>query len=135
MKPELLDRKFHRLHDEVFAEIDCMDCAACCKSISPAMRDVDLVRMSKPLKMKPSKIFQKYMKIDEDGDYVFTSTPCPFLAADNVCKIYDYRPKACREYPHTDRAGMHCILELTFRNYSVCPAVKEIIKRIDLPEI
>ena len=135
MKPSLLDKRFHELHEEVFSEINCLDCAACCKTISPAMRDIDLLRMSKPLKMKPSEIFETYMKKDEDGDYVFRSSPCPFLGSDNACSIYEYRPKACREYPHTNRPRMHQILELTFRNSTVCPAVREILKRIDSTEI
>jgi uncharacterized protein len=131
LKPEILDKHFHKFHEEVIAEIDCMDCAACCKTISPAMRDADLLRMVKPLKMKPSEIFETYMNRDAEGDYVFISSPCPFLAYDNACSIYEHRPGACREYPHTNRVQMHRILELTFRNASVCPAVKEIIIRID----
>jgi Fe-S-cluster containining protein len=131
LKPAILDKYFHTFHEEVFAEINCMDCGACCKTISPAMRDVDLLRMAKPLKMKPSEIFETYMKKDDEGDYVFRSSPCPFLGSDNACSIYDYRPRACREYPHTDRTQMHQILELTFKNASVCPAVKKILKRID----
>ncbi len=30
-------------------------------------------------------------------------SPCPFLGDDNYCSVYEARPKACREYPHTDR--------------------------------
>ena len=135
LKPSILDKLFHQFHEEVFSEIDCLKCAACCKTISPAMRDVDLLRMSKPLKMKPSKIFEKYMNRDEDGDYVFKSSPCPFLASDNACSIYEFRPKACREYPHTNRPQMKQILDLTFKNATVCPAVKEILKRIDSTEV
>ena len=130
MKPEKLDELFHTLHEEVFAQIDCLSCAACCKTISPAVRDVDITRLSKTLKMKPSEISEKYFYRDEEGDYVFHDHPCPFLLSDNKCAVYQSRPGACREYPHTDRVHMHQILELTFRNASVCPAVKEILKKI-----
>jgi Fe-S-cluster containining protein len=75
------------------------------------------------------------MDRDEDGDYVFKSSPCPFLASDNACSIYEFRPKACREYPHTNRPQMKQILDLTFKNATVCPAVKEILKRIDSTEV
>lgn len=44
-----------------------------------------------------------YLRVDEDNDKVFKSMPCPFLGEDNLCSIYDIRPKACREFPHTDR--------------------------------
>mgnify|MGYP003719724549 CR=1 FL=1 len=67
---------------------------------------------------------------DDENDYVLQSSPCTFLNDDNTCFIYDYRPQACREYPHTDRKKMHQILNLTLENTTVCPAVSEIVDRI-----
>jgi uncharacterized protein len=61
---------------------------------------------------------------------VLKSSPCPFLLPDNACMVYEDRPKACREYPHTDRKKMHQILGLTHRNSLVCPAVLKIIDQI-----
>jgi uncharacterized protein len=58
------------------------------------------------------------------------SSPCPFLDSDNYCRIYDDRPKACREYPHTNRKKMIQILDLTYRNTLVCPAVLEMLNRL-----
>ncbi len=34
---------------------------------------------------------------------VLKSSACVFLSNENKCEIYDFRPKACKEYPHTDR--------------------------------
>ncbi|MBN2746575.1 MAG: YkgJ family cysteine cluster protein, partial [Bacteroidales bacterium] len=70
------------------------------------------------------------LRIDEDGDYVFKTMPCPFLAPDNYCLIYDFRPKACREYPHTDRTKFLQIANLTITNSATCPAVYEILERL-----
>ncbi|MFZ9981444.1 MAG: YkgJ family cysteine cluster protein [Cyclobacteriaceae bacterium] len=58
------------------------------------------------------------------------SSPCPFLGDDNYCSVYEVRPKACREYPHTDRRKVSQILDLTFRNTLVCPAVLNILDRV-----
>jgi len=70
-------------------------------------------------------------KENEDGDLVLQSVPCPFLdLGDHRCSIYEDRPAACREYPHTDRKHMAAILPLTARNAHVCPAVAEIALRI-----
>jgi len=80
--------------------------------------------------MKPSPFTQAYLIMDEDGDYVFRSMPCPFLEPDNKCRVYDQRPKACREYPHTDRKKIHQILDLTLKNSYVCPAVIEILDEL-----
>lgn len=129
-KPKNLDSIVHRLHDEIFEKIDCLECANCCKSISPTLYDKDVDRLAKHLKMKPSQFVEQYLYVDNDGDYVFKQTPCPFLLPDNYCIAYENRPKACREYPHTNRKRFYQILNLTLKNTEVCPAVFEIVKKI-----
>lgn len=126
----LLDDQFHTLHHEAFKKIDCLVCANCCKTTSPIFRDVDVKRLSKRLKMSEGKFIDTYLKIDEDQDYVLRSSPCAFLGADNYCSVYEDRPLACREYPHTDRKNMYQILPLTRKNMEVCPAVSYIMKEI-----
>lgn len=74
-----------------------------------AIHDKDIERMAKAFRIKPSEVVSSYLRIDEDGDYVFKSMPCPFLMNDNGCLIYESRPKACREYPHTDRKNFEQI--------------------------
>ncbi len=128
--PKNLDELFHILHDEVFEEIDCLSCANCCKTTSPIFYERDIERAAKALKMKPGDFFEKYLKIDEDRDAVLKQAPCPFLGSDNYCSIYEHRPNACREYPHTDRKKMEQILPLTFKNTMVCPAVLEMTERL-----
>ena len=125
-----VDEFFHATHDEVFDEIDCLMCANCCKTTSPIFYQTDIERASKFLKIRPGEFIGKYLRIDEDKDYVLKSSPCAFLDADNYCSIYEARPKACREYPHTNRKKMLQITELTFKNTLVCPAVLEIVERI-----
>ena len=124
--PKDLDERVKELHDEAFSHIDCLTCANCCKSISPVITDRDIQRISSHLKMRPADFNTRYLRIDEEGDYVFRETPCPFLMPDNYCMIYDVRPKACREYPHTDRRRFHQILNLTLKNTTVCPAAFEV---------
>lgn len=125
-----LDNQFHSLHDEVFQEVDCLTCANCCKTTSPIFYQTDIERASKALRMKPGQFLETYLRIDEDKDYVLKSSPCPFLDGENYCRIYEDRPKACREYPHTNRKKMVQILDLTYKNTLVCPAVLEMVKRM-----
>ena len=127
-KPKNLDMLTHDLHNEVFGRLDCLDCANCCKSISPMITDKDIQRISSGLKMKPSEFTEKYLDLDEEQDYVFKNSPCPFLMSDNYCSIYEIRPKACREYPHTDRKRFVQILDLTLKNTATCPAVFEVVE-------
>jgi len=73
---------------------------------------------------------KKYLRTDSDNDFVLQSAPCPFLDDQNYCRVYEARPKACREYPHTNRKKMVQILDLTAKNTQVCPAVFEMVERL-----
>lgn len=127
LPPQKADTFFHLAHDAVFEHMDCMVCANCCKTISPIITQKDLEGLSKGSGMTVSQLLREYIEMDEDGDFVFRSTPCPFLGADNRCKVYDNRPQACREYPHTNRKKMKPILDLTLQNSLTCPAVWKIL--------
>lgn len=127
---EKMDLEIQQIHQEFVDKTDCLSCANCCRTLGPAIYDKDIERMAKALRIKPSEVVSLYLKTDEDGDYVFRSMPCPFLMDDNYCSIYENRPKACREYPHTDRKKFVRIYKLTVRNTSVCPIAFEVLKKI-----
>ena len=129
-KPTNLDDRFHALHEEAFAHIDCLQCANCCKTTSPIFYDRDIERLGKYLRLKPVQFIEKYLRVDGDGDYVLQSAPCPFLDGENYCTAYENRPLACREYPHTNRKRMYQILDLTLNNTYVCPAVYEVVEKL-----
>ncbi len=116
------------LHDKVFEKVDCLDCANCCKSIPPIINETDARRMAKHLGMKVTAFKDQYVKIDEDMDMVMNQSPCPFLQEDNKCLIYEYRPKACREYPHTEDFEFTSNLKLHAINARYCPAVFHILE-------
>lgn len=132
LKPKGLDESTHEAHDEVFEKIDCLTCANCCKTTSPGMTERDVAKLAKHFRVKPSKLVDQYMHRDEDGEYVFKGAPCPFLAADNYCSVYDSRPLACREYPHTNRKKFYQVLDLSLKNTEVCPAVVQVFEKIKL---
>lgn len=129
-KPNSLDDIVHELHDEAFEKIDCLQCANCCKTTSPIFYDRDIDRIAKRLRVRPSDFIAEYLHQDEEGDYVLNSAPCTFLDSDNYCTIYEDRPTACREYPHTDRKRFYQILDLTLKNTFVCPAAFEIVEKL-----
>jgi Fe-S-cluster containining protein len=132
MKPKVLDQMIHPIHEEVFSCTDCLKCGNCCKTTSPLFTDKDISRVAKYLRIKPSAVVSQYLKIDEDRFYVLKTAPCTFLGADNYCAIYDARPKACRDYPHTDRIKQSQLLNITEKNVEVCPAVFNIIEKLKL---
>ena len=129
--PKRLNEQFHAVHEEVFAETDCLTCARCCRTTGPLLTKQDIGRISKKQGMKAADFEKQYLRVDEDGDWVMKSLPCPFLELDtNKCTIYEYAPKACRQYPHTDYPNMKSILGLTETNVRHCPAVFEMVERM-----
>lgn len=128
--PPQLDTLCQKLHTEIFEKMDCLSCGNCCRSLGPRLTDRDIDKLSKSQRTKPSVFTQQYLRVDEDGDFVFKCMPCPFLGNDNYCSVYDDRPKACREYPHTDGRKMIQLLPLALKNSSTCPAVFELLEQL-----
>ena len=105
-------------------------CAMCCKNYSPRFKTPDIKRISKHLKMKESVFIDTYLKLDEDGDYVAKSMPCPFLGADNYCSIYEQRPSDCVRFPYTDEDVILKRPALTLKNSSFCPIVFYVMENL-----
>ncbi len=131
INPKTLDQTFLDLHNSEFEKIDCLDCGKCCSGLGPRITDTDIERLADHLKIKTSVFIQTYLRIDEDNDYVFKSMPCPFLMDDNFCIVYKSRPKACREYPHTNQKNIKSILNLSLKNTETCPVVENIFIRLE----
>ena len=126
--PKQLDYIMQDLHEAEFKRTDCLECANCCKTTGPLFTDKDITRIAKHFKLKPHQFTEQFLRLDEDNDYVLQSVPCAFLGADNYCSIYDVRPKACREFPHTDRKKFQQISNLTLKNVAICPAAYNIVE-------
>jgi Fe-S-cluster containining protein len=125
-----LDKLFKISHQKVFEKTNCLECANCCRSLGPLWTFADIERVAAYLKIPKRSFVQKYLRIDEDGDYVFKTMPCPFILEDNLCLIYAVRPKACREYPHSEQKNCASKLSLVAKNSLYCPALYEIIENI-----
>ena len=91
---------------------------------------MDISRISKHLGITPQEFEDSYLQRDSEEQFVLKSTPCAFLGDDNYCNIYHVRPKACQEFPHTNRRRQHQLLDLTLKNTEVCPAVFEIVDKL-----
>ena len=129
-KGKELDSIINEGHDQAFKKIDCLDCANCCKTVGPLFTSKDITRISKNFKLSQGDFTEKYLRIDEDNDYVLKALPCPFLSSDNNCNIYSIRPKACKDYPLTDLRDQKKLLKLHLENTKHCPAVNEVFNHI-----
>jgi uncharacterized protein len=128
-KNEVL-RKLPDLHEEAFNRVDCLNCANCCKNYSPRFKTPDIKRIAKHLKLKEGDFIEKYLKLDDEGDYVMKSAPCAFLGADNRCSIYEVRPSDCARFPYTDEDVILKRIPLTLKNSSFCPIVYFVLEKL-----
>lgn len=118
------------LHEAAFEEVDCLTCANCCKNYSPRFKTPDIKRISKYLGMKEGDFIETYLYLDDEGDYVTKSKPCPFLGTDNYCSIYDTRPSDCQRFPYTDEDVLLKRPAITLKNSTFCPAVYFVLEKL-----
>lgn len=128
-KNEVL-RALPELHEEATEAVDCLQCARCCKNYSPRFKTPDIKRISKYLRMRESEFIEQYLRVDEDGDYVVKSSPCPFLSEDNTCQVYEERPSDCARFPYTDEDVIIKRKALTLKNSSFCPITYYVLERL-----
>ena len=120
----------HEIHAEVFSRIDCTKCGNCCRALGPRVNETDIKRIAPLFRMKAVAFVKEYLRVDEDDDFVFKDMPCPFLGDDNICSVYDERPKACRDYPHTGDKNIQSKLHLLATNTTYCPAAVLIVDEL-----
>ena len=118
------------LHEEAFEKIDCLQCANCCKYYSPRFKTPDIKRIARFLKIKEAELINTYLFVDNEGDYVLKTKPCPFLGNNNFCSIYEARPSDCRRFPYTNEDVLLKRQPLTLTNSSFCPIVYYVLERL-----
>ncbi len=128
-KAKEVNQRANELHETVIKTLDCLDCANCCSSIPPIVNDTDAKRIARSLGIKLNRFILEYLTVDEDGDKVMKTVPCVFLEEDNKCRIYEVRPRACREYPHTDDFQFMKNLKLHLTNVKYCPIVYHVLEK------
>jgi Fe-S-cluster containining protein len=87
-----------------FESFECEHCGYCCRKCEPIVIEVsDIIRIASFLK-KPLKVIKrKYIKQHptySDKLALKKTNPCHFYDFNSKsCKIYQVRPRICREYP------------------------------------
>lgn len=116
------------LDEKAFEEIDCLQCANCCRGTGPLLKSKDIDRLAKSCRQSVGAFMQNYIRNDEDGDFVFQQMPCPFLESDNYCNVYSERPEACSEYPHSRMRHFNSYMPMHIKNLSICPALVRMLE-------
>lgn len=123
-------KQLPKLHNEAMDAINCLDCGACCKTYSPRFKTPDIKRIAKHLHLKEGVFIETYLKLDQEGDYVVQSSPCPFLGDKNYCAIYEVRPSDCARFPYTNEDVLIKRKSLTLKNASFCPIVYFVLEKM-----
>ena len=124
------DDRSQEIHKNVFENTNCLACGNCCKTTPAIVERSDVKRIAKYLNTTPKGFIRKYLLEDFNGELFIQKVPCTFLNEDNTCAIYEVRPKACREYPHTDQKDFHRRGKMNAKNTIVCPAAFAIVERL-----
>ena len=120
---EELDEVVHRIVTDVTSEIDCTQCANCCRMTEPVLDEDDVTEFCSGLKTAVLEFKDEFLIQDEESSkYRFREQPCAFLNG-NLCSNYDHRPKDCRSYPHLHKPEFATRLFGVLENYAVCPIV------------
>ena len=80
--------------------------------------------------MKEGDFIETYLRIDEEGDFVVKSTPCPFLGDNNFCSIYEARPSDCQRFPYTNEDAFIKRKNISLKNSTFCPIVVHVLERL-----
>lgn len=129
--PEDMPKLVEETDREVWSEIDCTQCAHCCKTMTPTYSQKDIRRIAKHLEMTPKAFTEKWLMQDpENGDWVNKTQPCQFLQPDNRCGIYAVRPADCAEFPHHLKKPFDDYNDTFIGNIHRCPATYELVRRL-----
>lgn len=125
-----IDFLVHEHYRAIVSQIDCRQCANCCRVARPLLKNGDVNRLSAHLGICEDKFRGEYLEKDEnDEGYFFWSSPCPFLK-ENLCTAYSQRPNDCRSFPHLQKKNFAARLAQAVSNCSVCPIVFNVYERL-----
>lgn len=130
--PANLEALADKTDKEVWAEVNCLTCANCCKVMSPTYTFQDIKRIAAHLGMKPKEFKEKWLYLDKkDNDWMNKSRPCQFLdITTNMCSIYEVRPADCAGFPHLVKKPLADYFYVHKQNIEYCPATMLFIEKL-----
>lgn len=129
--PKQLDQYTEAIDPQVWAEVDCLACSNCCRSMSPTFNYSDIRRISAHLGMTMKQFKEKWLFKDSDGDWQNKSKPCQFLdRKTNMCSIYEVRPADCAGFPHLTKKKMTDYMHVHKQNVQYCPATFKMVEKL-----
>ena len=101
------DRILRRIAEGIEEQIDCTQCANCCKVATAVLSERDIERLAKYLRIPRERFLTDYTTQTEDEGRILKRTKetgCTFLDG-TACTVYDARPDTCQRFPHLVRGN------------------------------
>lgn len=130
--PANLDILLEKIDKEVWANVNCLSCANCCKVMTPTYTFQDIKRISAYLGMRPIDFKEKWLYLDKKtNEWMNRSRPCQFLdLKTNLCTIYEVRPSDCAGFPHLLKKPTADYLHIHKQNIEYCPATMMLVEKL-----
>jgi Fe-S-cluster containining protein len=102
------DRILRRIAEGIQEQIDCTQCANCCKTSTTEIGERDIDRLTRRLGTGREDFLRGYTMRDDEGalslQFNEAEGGCVFLGG-NLCTVYEARPDTCQRYPHLVRGS------------------------------
>ncbi len=98
------DRRLRRFGEEIEAEIDCTECANCCRVTEVGITEKDIEKLAKFVGASEREFVEQFTALDDSGAMILKRDEkgCVFLEG-NLCSVYAARPHNCANFPHVVR--------------------------------
>lgn len=132
-KPRGLLKDVKQASDQAWETVNCTNCGACCKEMTPTWKKSEVKRMAAHMGMTYKEYYDKYLYTDDEGCIMNNSTPCQHLSLKTgLCSVYELRPHDCSEFPHFHRKDFtDQVKEVFIPNMPRCPATLIMVERLE----
>ncbi len=100
------DRRLRVFGEEIEAQIDCTQCANCCRITEVGITERDIEKLAKFIGMNEREFRDQFTARDDAGALILKreASGCVFLEG-NLCSVYEARPQNCANFPHVVRGA------------------------------
>ena len=117
------DRILRRIAEGIEEQIDCTQCANCCRVATAKVSERDVERLARYFRIAPAAFLAGYTTESDDEGTILRRTEEAGYARTNVfegvrdevagcvfldgtaCTVYDARPDTCQRFPHVVRGN------------------------------
>lgn len=106
-----VERQFRKAAQDVENQIDCRQCAECCRVTEVQISPRDVAKLARFLRISEREFMAQHTARDGEGAAILRRVEsaggrlaCEFLEG-NDCTVYEARPANCERFPHLLRGA------------------------------